>query len=838
MKLAYKLGIGIGIVTFLLVIISTIGIVNLNMGADGFLHSMERTEEASNAVDIETEFLQVRRGEKDFLARKDLKYFERANEHLDKAEEIVAELLSSVEEGEVKNELEEIAISIENYDTYFHHLRDDLVTRGLTHEDGVQKKFRSAAQQVQNSSTGAIKSTVLTLRKHEKDYMLRKDPKYITRAKNTLDELRGSVSDQILNDYWTNFEALVALDNKVVEHLGVMKTNADLAMDSSDKIHTMVSKVAHDNAEEIVAQSRKAVTIFVVLSVIAIVMAIVTGVYLVRIITKPIKRVVEVANSIADGDFSQSVDHIQNDEIGQLGTSINDMNQSLKANSLEMQSNIDMGAAVVEEVKNVARIVGTEGDIEYRPNVEIGTGAYREMLEEFSVFIDGFVGDMLEVINGASSYAEGNFDFVAKNLPGKKIVLTDAFNKLRENLLLLVSEGVGLAESAKKGDLEKRADVEKFQGGYRDIINGMNDTIENILSPIAESVKSLEAMSDGNLTVDVSGKYKGDHAVIKNAINGSLDSLNSLLSQVNTTSDQVSSGAQQVSDSSQSLSQGATEQASSLEEISASMSEIGSQTKVNAENAKEASNIANDARTAADAGNEQMQTMLDSMNGINDSSREISRIIKVIDEIAFQTNLLALNAAVEAARAGVHGKGFAVVAEEVRNLAQRSAAAASETTELIEGSNKRVESGVQIANGTAEALSEIVTSIAKVNDLIGEIAEASKEQSVSNDQISSALMQVDSVTQSNTANAEESASAAEELSGQSHYLKQMLTKFVLKDDGSNSAQGVMLSSSSLHNSSEIQSFPKHQARDDKGSLVSEVNPENLISLDDEDFLNF
>jgi methyl-accepting chemotaxis protein len=598
----------------------------------------------------------------------------------------------------------------------------------------------------------------------------------------------------------------------------------DSFMQDADAVETMIHHDMELELEALNKSGNKAQIIMISITIFAFILAVILGLMVTNSIIKPLFEVKDVASDVADGNLEVSVDVKSKDEIGELGQVINQMIVSLKQNNDEMQANLDMGAAVVEEVKRVSRVVGAEGDIEERPNLDIATGQYHEMLVAYSEFIDGFVGDMLEVISGATSYAEGNFDFIAKKLPGKKIVLTDAFNKLRNNILELIKEGVRISDAAKNGDLKARGDVDKFHGGYKDIIAGINSTIENILQPIDESVRSLESIADGNLTLGVDGDYKGDHANIKNAINNSLEALNGLLTQVNTTSDQVSAGAHQVSDSSQSLSQGATEQASSLEEISASMTEIGSQTKVNADNAQQASDIADAAREAADKGNAQMQTMLESMNGINDSSREISRIIKVIDEIAFQTNLLALNAAVEAARAGQHGKGFAVVAEEVRNLAKRSASAASETTELIEGSNKRVETGVQIANGTAEALGEIVGSISKVSDLVSEIAEASKEQSMSTDQISTALQQVDSVTQGNTANAEESAAAAEELSSQSAYLKQMLTKFVLGQVGSNSGRSAIMLETKQQN---VQT-----------SSSNVVRPDNVISLDDEDFLNF
>jgi methyl-accepting chemotaxis protein len=230
------------------------------------------------------------------------------------------------------------------------------------------------------------------------------------------------------------------------------------------------------------------------------------------------------------------------------------------------------------------------------------------------------------------------------------------------------------------------------------------------------------------------------------------------------------------------MSQGATEQASSLEEITSSINEIAAQTRQNAENASLANRLAGEARESAEKGNGQMSQMVGAMQEINASSQSISKIIKVIDEIAFQTNLLALNAAVEAARAGRHGKGFAVVAEEVRSLAARSAKAARETAEMIEGSAKKVEGGMHIASLTAEALKQIVAAAARVSDLVAEIAASSNEQAQGVAQISTGLGQIDQVTQQNTAHAEESASAAEELSSQSIMMLQLIGTFKLTEN--------------------------------------------------------
>ena len=255
--------------------------------------------------------------------------------------------------------------------------------------------------------------------------------------------------------------------------------------------------------------------------------------------------------------------------------------------------------------------------------------------------------------------------------------------------------------------------------------------------------------------------------------------LNQSMTDIHVAADQVAAGSQNVSQASVSLSQGAAEQASSVEELSASISEISSQTASNAENAEKANTLTVQASQQAAVGDADMKDMLAAMEDINTSSANISKIIKVIDEIAFQTNILALNAAVEAARAGQHGKGFAVVAEEVRNLAARSAKAAKETTELIEDSISKVESGRQIAGKTAESLQTIMTNVTEVADIVGSIAKASSEQKMALEQIDQGVLQVSQVVQANSATSEESASASEELSAQANRLKETAGRFKL-----------------------------------------------------------
>lgn len=305
--------------------------------------------------------------------------------------------------------------------------------------------------------------------------------------------------------------------------------------------------------------------------------------------------------------------------------------------------------------------------------------------------------------------------------------------------------------------------------------------ISRIISrPLVTLTQAANKLAAGDLDVDVRVSSRDEIGVLAMAFAKMTDNTNEAMTNINVASEQVASGSGQVSDSSMALSQGAAEQASSIEELTASLEEIASQTKLNADNATEANNLADAAKVGAEQGNEQMDEMLKAMEDINESSSNISKIIKVIDEIAFQTNILALNAAVEAARAGQHGKGFAVVAEEVRNLAARSANAAKETTDMIEDSIKKAEGGTKIAKDTAEALKEIVEDVAKAAALVGDITIASNEQASAIEQINQGVMQVSQVVQSNSATAEESAAASEELSSQADLLRDIVGHFKLK----------------------------------------------------------
>lgn len=328
---------------------------------------------------------------------------------------------------------------------------------------------------------------------------------------------------------------------------------------------------------------------------------------------------------------------------------------------------------------------------------------------------------------------------------------------------------------------EMKKDILK-EAAAKDEIGQSLAAFSSFVNHMVYAGECLTTIANNDLSLEI--QALGPDDTMGSALKALTENMNASFQQIAMAADQVSTGSEQVSDTSIALSQGATEQASSVEELSAAMDEISAQTKQNADNANRANDLAGTAKINAQQGDSQMQEMLGAMREISEASANISRVIKVIDDIAFQTNILALNAAVEAARAGSAGRGFAVVAEEVRNLAVRSADAVKETTEMIEGSIQKTENGTKIADETAEALKKIVENIDHVASLIGNITAASDEQAQGIAQVNQGIMQVSQVVQTNAATSEESAAASQEMHSQAHLLKEMIARFKLRDAGS------------------------------------------------------
>ncbi len=529
---------------------------------------------------------------------------------------------------------------------------------------------------------------------------------------------------------------------------------------------------------------------------------------------EPIDMMAKYLNQIGKGQIPEKITVEYRGDFAKIKDSIND--------------SVDGLAGLAEGIE-ILGLMGKNND--YSKAV---SGSYAGIYADMAESINQVSETIKHVIQTLNHIATGDLSDLQWLKPiGKRSdndELMPAIITMSERIQNLIDEASVLTEAALQGRLDTKVDDEKFEGAWKDLIIKMNSILEGAAKPLNEVTSVLNELSKGNLKVSVNGSYSGQFDVLKKAINFTIDHLREIIQEITDilgqmaeknlaiehledfvgdyseitdslqviiqslnqvmvdfyeAAEQVNMGANQVSQGSQALSQGSTEQASAIEQLTASIADIANQTRENAINANTANDLAETAKNNAQSGNSQMSDMLTAMTDINESSANISKIIKVIDDIAFQTNILALNAAVEAARAGQHGKGFAVVAEEVRTLAARSAEAARETTDLIEGSINKVKAGTQIANDTAEALREIVEGIDKAATLVHGIAEASNSQASAIAEVNKGIEQVSLVVQNNSATAEESAASSEELSGQAGLLKNMVGEFKLRQTQKN-----------------------------------------------------
>ncbi len=334
-----------------------------------------------------------------------------------------------------------------------------------------------------------------------------------------------------------------------------------------------------------------------------------------------------------------------------------------------------------------------------------------------------------------------------------------------------------LIQRAIEGQLDDRIDTSVYSGFMRELGDGINNLLETLVSPLRECIYSMTQVAEGNLESQMSNDYNGEFGGLATAVNTSITNLKEMTDKITTSSARVASTSTEIAAGNDDLSQRVEAQASSLEQTAASMEQMTATVRLNADNAKGASELSEDAAKKASKGGEVVGATVDAMAEINVASKKISDIIGVIDEIAFQTNLLALNAAVEAARAGEQGRGFAVVAGEVRNLAQRSAAAAKEIKGLIKDSVEKVEEGSRLVDESGKTLNDIVEAVQSVTELIRQIAASSMEQSTGIDEINRAVTSMDEMTQQNASLVEETSAASQALKEEGQALLNLMQFF-------------------------------------------------------------
>ncbi len=539
-------------------------------------------------------------------------------------------------------------------------------------------------------------------------------------------------------------------------------------------------------------------------------------------VINPLNVAAEYVDNISKGNIpAKIVDQYK----GDFNIIKNNLNQCIDAvNLLVTDANMLAKAAV-------------DGKLATRADANKHQGDFKRIVQGVNDTLDSVIGPLNVAADYVDKISKGDIPSkIIDNYNGDFNVIKNNLNRCIDAVNLLVADANMLAKAAVEGRLATRADASKHWGDFKRIVQGVNDTLDAVIGPINEAAATLERVANRDLSSRMNGNYQGDLARIKDAMNTAVSNLDESLQRVSMTSDSVSDAATQIGSSSQNLAQVASEQASSLEEISATLEEMSAMTKQNSSNADQARQLTQSTVQSAEIGDSSLEKMSVEIGKIKEASDQTAKIVKTIDEIAFQTNLLALNAAVEAARAGEAGKGFAVVAEEVRNLAQRSASAAKNTSDLIEEARKKADSGVAITAEVAVHFKSIVREISRINELVESVSTASKEQTIGIEQVNVAVGQLNALTQQNAANSEESASAAQTLNSQAIEMTAMVNEFELSETRRSSRRET-INRKSIASASTASDRRRTMQRElpKTGRLQ---RPQDVVPLDDDDLKEF
>ncbi|MBP2292424.1 methyl-accepting chemotaxis protein [Azospirillum rugosum] len=601
-------------------------------------------------------------------------------------------------------------------------------------------------------------------------------------------------------DYRAAFAEAVAVDQDI-DRLRA-EVVAKVVSRLNETLEAVVAGV-HAEQDAIERQAEGEVTKNLVLSLAIGGLSLLLGVLAARAIARsiagPVNGIRKVMADLTDGHLSVTVPHTDGrDELGEMARAVDAFKDDAvsavrsrialdRVSASIMMADAD-GAITYANASLLAMFKAAEADLKaVLPNFD-SDGLVGRNLDSLHSDLQGDTAQPRATLTGLTATHRGTikagrrtFQVIANPVAGRHGERLGTVIEWRDltDELSIEAEIAGIVDSAVRGDFSRRIDLAGKAGFFRLVSEGINRLAGNVSDVAEELASTLESLAQGDLSRRIDRPYEGVFQRLKEDFNNTVEKLSEIVRRINAAAESIATASGEIAEGSLDLSERTEQQASSLEETAASMEELAATVRSNADNAQQVTSVANDARTAAERGGQVAASAVDAMRRIEQSSQKISDIIGVIDEIAFQTNLLALNAAVEAARAGDAGRGFAVVAQEVRNLAQRSAQASKEIKTLILDSGAQVRDGVDLVRSAGATLTDIVSGISRVADLVSEIARATAEQASGLDEVNSAVAQMDEMTQKNAALVEESTAAARSLEEQAGQLRQQMAFFAL-----------------------------------------------------------
>ncbi|MCL2356417.1 MAG: methyl-accepting chemotaxis protein [Defluviitaleaceae bacterium] len=553
------------------------------------------------------------------------------------------------------------------------------------------------------------------------------------------------------------------------------------------------------------------VWVSVAIALAAIAVLLVLGIIVRNNISTPLEGMMLNMRDLAIGELNVRHQAVRRDEIGQLAADVYSLSSVIRS--------------LMSDFMELERQVNAEGNISYRMDPEIYLGVFREFCERGNALVENANHDMSLVFEVLEAIGDGDFDISVKQLPGEKAAINQHFDVIVNSLREIHGEIAHLFHNAAQGILDVYADEHKYKGDWGKLIREMNNLLGTVADPIAEIEISLAEMAMGNFNTPVKGDYRGAFDMLKQTVNSTgeqlinnvdeitkiliafangdltvpidrayigsyrpikealisiLKSLNHSLWEVQGIAAKVQEGSEQMAQNVMTLASGATRQSEAIKILNESVESINEKTRLSAERAKTANERSLLSTDSAKSGTANMQAMITTIESIKASSANITKIIELLQNIAFQTNLLALNASVEAARAGEHGKGFAVVADEVRNLATRSQTATKSSIAEIEDSLRKIDDGINVASGTADSLNTIAAHVAEVSSLVEQISAMAQEQADAIDQIYLGVNDISQTIETSSATTLECSLASQELSRQAEMLKKSVSVFKVR----------------------------------------------------------